>query len=557
MSDRHNAKAATIAPPQRAQQDLLALGIAVAATIMVAGIAGSALTQIWYKASGIGFGPDQLLTNALLLNIALVIFGWRRYDDLHNEVVSHRQFEAQARLMAQTDPLTGCLNRHSITPATDQLITESRERDEIVAFVMVDINNFKQVNELNGHAVGDAILAELAGRLSSIMPAGALVARLGGDEFACAIPFNPAQGERIGHLAEAIIDTIGQPIAADVFEGEISAAIGIARCDRLNRMGTAPADAAALLHMADIAMYQAKKHGRNHVMWFEDTMETELRYRCELEAGIRVGIARGEFVPYYEQQVDLTTGEILGFEMLARWHSPAFGVIAPDVFIPIAEEIGLIADMSECLIAQALRDAREWDPRLTLSVNISPFQLRDPWFAQKVLKLLVAANFPPHRLDIEITETSLHQNIAGVHSLVTSLRNQGISISLDDFGTGYSSLAQLRKLPFDRIKIDRSFVTAMRDDPDSRTIVETIAALGKGLGLPITAEGVENAELLENLRELGQFKGQGYFYGRPQPADATRILLAERHLLAEVTSELGLASPSECNATDQTVRRTA
>jgi diguanylate cyclase (GGDEF)-like protein len=550
MSDRRNSNAVPIIAPRRAQQDLLALGIAVAATIMVTGIAGSALTQVWYKALGIGFGPNQMLTNALLLNIALVIFGWRRYDDLHAEVVARRAQEAHAKLMVQTDPLTGCLNRHSITPATDQLIADSRERGEIVAFVMIDINNFKQINELNGHAVGDAILTELAGRLSGIMPAGALVARLGGDEFVCAIPFEPAQAERIDHLAEAIIAVISEPMEANVFDGEISAAIGIAHCDRSNRMGTGPADAGSLLHMADIAMYQAKKHGRNHVLWFEDAMEIELRYRSELESGVRVGIARGEFVPYYEQQVDLTTGEILGFEMLARWHSPAFGVVGPDVFIPIAEEIGLIADMSECLIAQALCDAQEWDPRLTLSVNISPVQLRDPWFAQKVLKLLVAANFPPHRLDIEITETSLHQNIAGVHSLITSLRNQGISISLDDFGTGYSSLAQLRRLPFDRIKIDRSFVTAMNNDPDSRTIVETIAALGKGLGLPVTAEGVENAELLENLRELGQFKGQGYLYGRPQPADATRRLLAERHLLAEGVSDDGLDS----QAPDETRR---
>jgi len=518
---------------QRAQTDLLALGIAVAATIMVAGVAGSALSQVWNKAVGIGIGPDQLLTNALLLNIALVIFGWRRYDDLHAELIEHRSREEQAELKAQTDPLTGCLTRHSITPHTADLIAKTAERGEIVAFMMIDIAKFKQINEISGHEAGDAILVAVANRLKALVPPDALVARLGGDEFACVVPFHANQAERIGHLAEAIIAATARPEECTVPEGGLSLGVGLARSDRNHRSGQSRAEAAGLLHMADIAMYQAKKRGSNQVLWFENTMETELRYRCELEASIRSGVGAGEFVPYYEQQVDLATGEILGFEMLARWHSPEFGLVGPDVFIPIAEEIGVIADMSEKLIAQALRDAREWDPRLTLSVNISPVQLRDPWFAQKILKLLVAANFAPSRLEIEITESCLHQNMAGVHALVTSLRNQGIAISLDDFGTGYSSLSQLRKLPFDRIKIDRSFVANMGNDPDSRTIVETIASLGKGLGLPITAEGIETEDLLHRLRALGDFKGQGYLYGQPQPADATRTLLAERMLLAD------------------------
>jgi diguanylate cyclase (GGDEF)-like protein len=399
--------------------------------------------------------------------------------------------------------------------------------------VMIDINNFKQINEVNSHSTGDAILVEMAERLKKLMPADALVARLGGDEFACVVSFAPENVARIDHLAEEVMATLGAPVKAGTFEGEISLALGLARSDRFSRAGEGQSDAAGLLHRADIALYQAKKQGRSQVRWFEGTMETELRYRCELEGKIRAGIPLGQFVPYYEQQVDLASGKILGFEMLARWHSPDYGLVCPDVFIPIAEEIGVIADMSEALIAQALADARAWDPCLTLSVNISPVQLRDPWFAQKLLKLLVSANFPASRLEVEITETCLHQNIAGVHALITSLRNQGIAISLDDFGTGYSSLSQLRKLPFDRIKIDRSFVTAMRDDPDSRTIVETIASLGKGLGLPVTAEGIEDEDLLESLKALGNFKGQGYFYGKPQPADVTYALLASRDQLAQ------------------------
>jgi EAL domain-containing protein (putative c-di-GMP-specific phosphodiesterase class I) len=236
-------------------------------------------------------------------------------------------------------------------------------------------------------------------------------------------------------------------------------------------------------------------------------------------------------VPYYEQQVDLESGELVGFEMLARWNSPALGLVGPDVFIPIAEEIGVIAELSEQLIAQALRDAAEWAPALTLSVNISPIQLRDPWFAQRVLRLLVEANFPPSRLEIEITESCLHENIGVVRSLVTSLKNQGIAITLDDFGTGYSSMAQLQALPFDRIKIDRSFVSALTTDRECATIVRTITSLGEGMSLPITAEGIETPEVLAELKSYGRFKGQGSLYGPPVDAGEVRSVLAGRGLL--------------------------
>ncbi len=208
-------------------------------------------------------------------------------------------------------------------------------------------------------------------------------------------------------------------------------------------------------------------------------------------------------------------------------------MVNPDIFIPVAEEIGVIGELSESLIRQALRDAKNWDPKLTLSVNISPVQLRDPWFAQKLLKILVEANFPPSRLDVEVTESCLHENIGLVRSLITSLKNQGITVSLDDFGSGYSSLSQLRTLPFDRIKIDRSFVMSLLDDKDSATIIQSIIALGEGLGLPITAEGIENEAVLAELRRFGKFKGQGYLYGFPEPADRTEAELAQLDLLLE------------------------
>ncbi|HVR89504.1 MAG TPA: EAL domain-containing protein [Novosphingobium sp.] len=517
----------------RAERDIVALGIAVAAIIMFVGTGGSLMPQIARAWAGHGSGPDMLLINAVLLNIALVIFGWRRYRELADEIHERRKAETQARLLAETDPLTGCLNRRSIGPATDRLIAETHGRGEAVAFLMLDLDNFKQVNDLNGHSAGDAILKESALRMLALLPEHSLLARLGGDEFACVVPFNPRYPERIDQLAVAIIEQVARPTPAGGHVIEVTVSVGVTRSDLRDIANVGPVDAQMLLHMADIAMYQAKKHGRNRYYWFEPSMENELRFRSELEAGIRAGIGLGEFVPFYEQQIDIQTGEVVGFEMLARWNSPKLGIVNPDVFIPVAEEIGIIAELSEGLIAQALQDAKAWDPKLTLSVNISPVQLRDPWFAQKLLKLLVEANFPPSRLDIEITESSLIDNLGVVRTLITSLKNQGIGISLDDFGTGYSSLAQLRSLPFDRIKIDRSFITNLPGNKDSATIVETITALADGLGMPITAEGIETAEVLKELKQLGQYQGQGYLYGHPETAALTHERLAKLDRLSE------------------------
>ncbi|MBU6267100.1 MAG: EAL domain-containing protein [Sphingomonadales bacterium] len=516
---------------RKADRDVLVLGITAAAIILFVGTGGSALSSVVGSMAGVGLGPDKLLTNALLLNIALVIFGWRRYDQLVLEVAERRRAEEHAKLLAETDALTGCLNRRSIGPHTDTLIAEAEARGEVTAFIMIDLDKFKQVNDFHGHAAGDALLVACARRISDLLPQGSLVARLGGDEFACVVSFDPHRTDVIDALAERIIRAVSAPVTAGGFQGQITVSLGVTRSDYRNQFSQGPTTAATLLHMADIAMYQAKKQGRNRHLWFEGTMESEIRYRSELESAIKRGIAQGEFVPYYEQQIDLISGELTGFEMLARWLSPQMGLVGPEIFIPIAEEIGVIGELSEKVIAQALRHARDWAPHLTLSVNISPIQLRDPWFAQKLLKLLVEANFPPNRLDIEITETCLHQNISGVHTLITSLKNQGIGISLDDFGTGYSSLSQLKSLPFDRIKIDRSFVTTMGRDADSETIVNSIKSLGEGFGLPITAEGIETEEVLQKLRALGNFKGQGYLYGRPAPFETINALLAERNLL--------------------------
>ena len=520
-----------------AQRDVVALGIASAAIIMFVGAGGSVLPQVVRAWTEGARAPDAMLVNALLLNVALIIFGWRRYRDLTREVGERREAEQRAFVLALTDPLTGCLNRRSVGPKTDELLAAARSRGQAVAFLLFDLDNFKTINDLNGHIAGDALLNATALRVSELLPAESVLARLGGDEFAAVVAFDLASPAVIDRLADRLLETVAKSIDHDGLSLETTISIGIASSDK-TRAVDGRIDAQALLHNADIAMYHAKKQGRNCHYWFEPEMANELRFRSELETGIRRGLTRGEFVPFYEQQIDLETGDLVGFEMLARWQSPALGLISPDIFIPIAEEIGVIAEMSEQLIAQALRDASTWDPSLTLSVNISAIQLRDPWFAQRILKLLVEANFPASRLEVEITESCLHENIGVVRSLITSLKNQGVAISLDDFGTGYSSLAQLNSLPFDRIKIDRSFVSSINASKDASTIVRSITSLGVGMNLPITAEGIESREVLDQLRTMGKFKGQGYLYGRPVDAATVTIMLAEKGLLAHERTTL-------------------
>jgi len=512
-------------PLQQAERDVVALGIAVAAIILLVGTGGSVLPQTVQALLGNGGQPDMVLTNALLLNIALVIFGWRRHRELTREIDERRRAEARAKLLAAIDPLTQCLNRRSMFEVTEEIRTRAATRGEAIAYCMIDVDNFKQINDMHGHVVGDAVLVMLCERFRALLPREARLARLGGDEFAFVMPFPAGRNDRIDDFTIRIFETFAEPLQLPEVTIDITLSIGLAADHEPDGTIGMVVDAATLMHRADMALYQAKKQGRNRYFWFEASMESELRFRHQLETGIRRGLSQGEFIPFYEQQVDLDSGTLVGFEMLARWRSPQFGLISPDIFVPVAEEIGLISELSERLMEQAFADAREWDDSLTLSINISPVQLRDPWFAQRLLKMLVAANFPPQRLEIEITESCLHENIGLVRSMITSLRNQGVQISLDDFGTGYSSLEQLRNLPFDRIKIDRSFMAELRDPGNQPRMVEAIVSLGRGLDLPLTAEGVEDEDILNALKRMGKLKAQGYFYGLPEDAEAVRARL--------------------------------
>jgi diguanylate cyclase (GGDEF)-like protein len=513
-----------------ARRDLLAGGITVAAILMFVGTGSTVMTSVAQSLKGVPGGPDQILSTALLLNIALMMFGWRRYRDLQKEVKERMAAEEQARALAREDPLTGFLNRRSLDDALGKMIAEAAETRSAVAMLMVDLDHFKTVNDLYGHVVGDQLLRESAAAISAALPRNAIAARLGGDEFACAFPFDPAWPDPVDRVAQAIVTGLSQPVDIQDVHVNVSASLGIARSD----FDSAEVD--ALMRRSDIAMYAAKKQGRNRYAWFDSSMERELHARNSIEAGLRAGIPRGEIVPYYEQQIDLESGDLVGFEVLARWEHPTEGVILPDRFIPVAEEAGLIGELSLSVMRRAFEEAKHWDAALTLSVNISPAQLKDPWLAQKIVKLLVETGFPANRLEIEITESSLFENLGLAQSIVGSLKNQGIRLALDDFGTGYSSLAHLRALPFDRIKIDKSFVLSMIDNSESAAIVDAITKLGGSLGLPITAEGIETGDIEERVRHVGCHKGQGWHFGKPVTGAAISSMLAGR--VADATAKV-------------------
>ncbi|MBA14930.1 MAG: GGDEF-domain containing protein [Sphingomonas sp.] len=517
--------------PREESSDLITGAFSVAAILMFIGIGSSVLsTSLQYYFQG-GAPADRSLVIALLLNVALILFGWRRHAALRDEVKIRAEAEERANLLASRDPLTGFYNRRSLSEEGASMFARAARRRKAMALMMLDLDHFKTINDMHGHAVGDALLCAVAREIADAMPPVALTARLGGDEFSCGFLFDPSEPGVVERIAERLVSRMAQPFEAEGLRLHISCSLGIARSD----FDCSSID--SLMRSADIAMYAAKKSGRNRFAWFDNSMERELQLRNELENGLRAAIPNHQIVPYFEQQIDLATGRLDGFEVLARWEHPIRGTVNPELFIPIAEETGLIGDLSQSIMRQAFAAARDWDPSLSLSVNISPWQLRDAWLAQKIIKLLTETGFPANRLEVEITESSLFDNLALAQSIVGSLKNQGVRIALDDFGTGYSSLAHLRALPFDRIKIDKSFVQSINESADSAAIVNAIARLGESLNLPVTAEGIENAAIEERLRAIGCSKAQGWHYGRPLSVMDARRLLAERRLLTAQSAQ--------------------
>jgi diguanylate cyclase (GGDEF)-like protein len=430
------------------------------------------------------------------------------------------EHERRAVVLATTDAITGLYNRKGFADRAGQLCVAAAERGQNLVVISFQIHRFKTVNDQHGYEIGDRLLKTISVSLADELGPEAILARLSSDEFAVALALRADEMGRADELAEAVLRTVTRPLLFEEKIIQVGAFTGIASA------AATEARIPDVLRRADIAMDHARSGRVARPVWFDAGMERALIAHGEIEQGIRFGLEHGHFVPYFEPQVDLQTGEIVGFEVLARWIHPLSGVIGPDVFIPVAEEIGLIGRLSEQVISEALREASGWDPKIKISVNISPSQLADGWLAQRIVRMLAETSFPANRLVIEVTESSLFADIDLARTIVSSLKNQGIRLALDDFGTGFSSLSHLRSLPFDIIKIDRSFVLNVDAKRENSAIIRAVSTLADALQVPVCVEGIENEAAYKTIVRLGCQIGQGWYFGKPMPAEKARDLLS-------------------------------
>ena len=486
------------------------------------------------------FAIQHNLLNLVMLSgcmgVGLLIAAIRKSLMLRSAIMTLIEAERQADSSARHDALTGLANRRFFLEAFKELCKSRRPGDQF-AVMLIDLDRFKPVNDVHGHIAGNAVLCVVADRLRQIVPPRSMVARLGGDEFAMLVPYDGDQDALIV-LAQHIITAIQNPIPWNQGQVDVGVTIGIALVTPEN------SDPDALLHAADLAMYQGKREGRGTFRFFEAEMDIALKARAQLEADLRLGIIRGEIAPFYQPIVKLPSEELVGFEVLARWNHPTNGMIDPDDFIPVAEERGLIADLFYCLLRQACSDARNWPPHLHLAVNVAPQQVQDPSLPERILAILTETGFAPSRLEVEITETALVNNLEVARSTLISLQNLGVKIALDDFGTGYSSLYHLRELRFDKLKIDKSYVTTLKQGNERAKLVDAIIQLGSSMSLETTAEGIETSTNLGWLSKQGCTFGQGYLFGRPMPKEAADHYLdaMEGAKLDEKHAQTGLAA---------------
>jgi diguanylate cyclase len=427
-----------------------------------------------------------------------------------------------AAAMALHDVLTGLPNRRHLQTTLKARIAAATGQTPI-AIVAVDLDRFKPVNDLYGHAVGDELLVRIAQLLKDEAGSDGFVARLGGDEFVLVLGYE-AEDQLIGRLA-ALVATFETSLPLGANEVSIGATLGVA---------LAPADgtdAELLMRRADVALYRAKDDGRGRFAFYEQGMDERVHERAALENDLRIAVRNDEIIPVFQPFVAFGSGAITGYEILARWNHRTRGEIEPALFIRIAAETGLIGELTMNVLRRACRESLHWIGAPRISLNVAAIQLKDAALPQKILKVLAECGFPPARLEIEVTEDALVGDFDAARAILTSFKNLGIAIALDDFGTGYSSLRHLRELPFDELKIDKSFVQTVNDSDEALSIVRTIVQLAKSLGLGVTAEGVETAAQARMLEDLGCERGQGFLLGRPEAGPVS--------VLAQEASEAG------------------
>ena len=439
------------------------------------------------------------------------------FVDTFTDITERRRTEAQIAHMALHDPLTDLPNRVLFRRQLEDALRRVPEGMNC-AVLYLDLDRFKSVNDTLGHPIGDALLQAVAERLRGIVRHGSTVARLGGDEFAIVQPCldYPADANA---LAERLRNDFRRPFEVAGHQVAIGTSIGIA---------AAPAhsmDADRLLQCADMALYEAKAGGRNRYRCFEDHMSEALQFRQLMEQDLAKALAGGEFELYYQPLVNLRRERISGFEALLRWNSPRYGKVSPATFIPIAEESGLIERIGEWVLRTACTEAASWPDKLKVAVNISAIQFKNGELSQMVIAALRHSGLDPRRLELEVTESILIDDFSATIAQLHTLKNLGLSISMDDFGTGYSSLGYLRSFPFDKVKIDQSFVRDLGKHSSSTAIIRAVTGICGSLGIIATAEGVETSRQLEILAAEGCDEIQGYLVSQPRPASCIDEML--------------------------------
>jgi diguanylate cyclase (GGDEF)-like protein/PAS domain S-box-containing protein len=424
------------------------------------------------------------------------------------DLTERRRHEQQIAHMAHHDPLTDLPNRTAFNECIAATLELAKTSGEKFALLSIDLDRFKAVNDVFGHTVGDALLREVAGRMEQAGQ-GAFIARVGGDEFHMITPTGP-QPETAETLAEKLCAALDTDIDIDGIPLRVRLTVGIAIFPQDG------VDMVTLIANADAALFRAKSEARGSIRFFELSMDKQLRDKRALQQDLRTAIVRDEVVLYYQPQAHIS-GEVTGFEALVRWHHPRHGLVSPSVFIPLAEESGIIVELGEWILRTACRQAAYWPRPLNIAINLSPVQFRYGDLPKLVHEILLETGLSPPRLELEITEGVLMGDFNRAVSILRRLKAFGVRIAMDDFGTGYSSLSYLQSFPFDKIKIDQSFVANLGHSQQAATIVRAVIALGRGLNMPVVAEGVETEEQLKFLAAESCNEIQGYYVGRPKP----------------------------------------
>lgn len=436
-------------------------------------------------------------------------------DALSEETSKRHVSEEKLRFMAYHDSLTGLLNRQGFRDTLQLALTEFSCVDAEPALIFIDLNSFKAVNDTYGHEAGDNLLVEVAGRLSAVFGPGVPLARLGGDEFA-AIYHHADQPASAMEMANTIVEKISEAFWIDGKSLHIGASCGVARASAFSN------DLNGLIKAADLAMYHAKGKGSGGAALFESRMLEEQEDRRKLETDLRLALQHSEFDVFYQPLVDMKSRRVVSFEALLRWPHKSRGMIAPDIFVPLAEEIGLIDKLGAWALRKACEEATNWPEHIGIAVNLSPIQFKSSALLPTLVSALAATGLSPSRLELEVTESALLGAEADNVRVLKSIRELGVRVSMDDFGTGYSSLAYLQSFEFDKIKIDKRFIQCLETDTSNSAIVDAIIKLGIQIGIRTTAEGIETESQYNSVVHKGCSEGQGYLFSRPLTAADAR-----------------------------------